>query len=572
MRYHLFSDIILEAQNYNQMFSKILEISKLLEPNAQDHIQTDIEENISWAKSVLKKNDRIIWFLRLIKLHWAERLNQTRFQNADPEKIAEVSRILTKEIETLRAKAKVNSYREYQLSNIIRSLEHFLSLDRVSKIQNYTWSNESPADLLGIFREYEREWQEQSTDSGVSIMDGDSLLISFDGGSKAWWLLARGACRDEADAMGHCGNVPSQKSGDRIISFRLKGENNLWTPKLTFILHKDGYLGEMKGRANEKPAPRYHPYIVELLKNDIIKGIRGGGYAAENNFSVSDLPDNIREKLIDQKPSLGTLVDLIKKMGLTNPEVLSRIKNIFDESIGYKSFNDETGEIIIQEWNDANDLVQSHGTRNAKRIGEIVSGDSDLNWDSYETEDSAIRDFLQTIVNKERKEKKNDTVELRIKEWLKENEPSYNPEEDDWIEFVMDNEVDPVITATKWAIDDGNRAGAESEMYKYFYDAVGDYGTDGDLRIGDLKYTRKEDGSIDYWGKIQLVVTAKDIAKIMQSENFDDDEELADHLADIDNNGYFDKELDITEPYYGFSGYDESAAIERFYEHLNEQL
>lgn len=571
MRYQLFSDIIVEAQNYNQMFSKIYEVIKFLDENAADHVREDIDQNISWARTVLKKNDRVVWFLRLIKLHWLERLNNMRFASVEPEKVLEISNILKREIDITKSKANVGSYREYQLSNIIRSLEHFLSLDRVSKIQNHTWRNESPSDLLGIFREYEQEWQEERNDSGVPIRDGDTLLIPFDGGSKAWWLLSRGACRDEADAMGHCGNVPSQKSGDRILSFRLKSENSLWTPKLTFILHKDGYLGEMKGRANEKPAPRYHPYIIELLKNDLIKGIRGGGYAAENNFSLEDLPENARKELVELKPSLGTLFDLVEKYGKSNPEVIQRIKNILEDSISFKSFNEETGEFIILQWDDASDLVSDRGNDTAKWVGKIISGEDDLNWSSYEIDDRQIKDFLETIVYKEKKEKKNDTIELKIKSWLEENEP-YNPEEDEWIDYVIDNDVSQVVNPARWAIDDGHRAGAESEMYKYFYNAVGDYGVDGDPMIGDLKFTRKEDGSIDYWGPISLVITADDIIKIMKNERIHDDGDIADHLSDIDNDGYFDKDLQITEPYYGFSGYEEDTAIERFYELLDEEL
>lgn len=571
MRYHSFSDIILEAQNYNQMFSKIFDVAKNLDQNAEDHIREDIEQNISWAKSVLKKNDRIVWFLRLIKLHWLERLNSMRFTNVEQDKVLEISKILKREIDITKSKSNVNSYRDYQISNVVRSLEHFLSLDRVSKIQNHTWSNESPNNLLGIFRGYEREWQEESTDSGVSIREGDTLLIPFDGGSKAWWLLSRGACRDEADAMGHCGNVPSQKSGDRIISFRIKSDNNLWTPKLTFILHKDGYLGEMKGRANEKPAARYHPYIVELLKNDIIKGIRGGGYASENNFSLEDLSENVRKDLIDLKPSLGSLVDLVEKYGSNHPDVILRVKNILEETISFKSFNEDTGEFVVMEWKDATELVDDRGNDTAKWVAGIVSGNDDLNWSSYDVDDRQIKDFLETIVSKEKKEKKNDTIELKIKSWLAENEP-YDPEEDDWIDYVIDNDVTQVINAVKWAIDDGNRAGAESEMYKYFYNAVGDYGVDGELLIGDLKFSRNEDGSIDYWSPIQLIITAEDIAKLTKSANIHEDGDIADYLADIENDGYFEKELTITEPYYGFSGYEEDVAIESFYERLDEEL
>lgn len=41
--------------------------------------------------------------------------------------------------------------------------------------------------------------------------------------------------------------------------------------------------------------------IVELLKNPIIKKIEGGGYLPQNNFSLNDLPDNLRDEIISYK-------------------------------------------------------------------------------------------------------------------------------------------------------------------------------------------------------------------------------------------------------------------------------
>ena len=47
----------------------------------------------------------------------------------------------------------------------------------------------------------------------------------------------------------------------------------LWKPHLTFIVN-DGYLGESKGFANQKPASRYHPYIARLLLEHPILELR----------------------------------------------------------------------------------------------------------------------------------------------------------------------------------------------------------------------------------------------------------------------------------------------------------
>ena len=61
-------------------------------------------------------------------------------------------------------------------------------------------------------------------------------------------------------------------SSDTVLSLRQKvthdGEK-YHRPVLTFILDDRGFLGEMKGRNNNKPSEKYHSYIVELLKSPI---------------------------------------------------------------------------------------------------------------------------------------------------------------------------------------------------------------------------------------------------------------------------------------------------------------
>jgi hypothetical protein len=102
-------------------------------------------------------------------------------------------------------------------------------------------------------------------------------------------LSHRTYCKREGDAMGHCGNAPSAKVGDRVLSLRKDMGNGNFRPSLTFILGADGYLGKMKGRANEKPNPKYHDMIVALLLQPEINGCKGGGYAAHYNFTLLDL-------------------------------------------------------------------------------------------------------------------------------------------------------------------------------------------------------------------------------------------------------------------------------------------
>ena len=57
----IIDQIIQEAQNYEGMFNDILKL------DADPRLQQQIVQDINWARKILRKNDRIIWFLRWSK-------------------------------------------------------------------------------------------------------------------------------------------------------------------------------------------------------------------------------------------------------------------------------------------------------------------------------------------------------------------------------------------------------------------------------------------------------------------------------------------------------------------------
>ena len=53
----IIDQIIQEAQNYEVMFSDIFKL------DADPRLHQQITQDINWARKILRKNDRIIWFL-----------------------------------------------------------------------------------------------------------------------------------------------------------------------------------------------------------------------------------------------------------------------------------------------------------------------------------------------------------------------------------------------------------------------------------------------------------------------------------------------------------------------------
>lgn len=172
--------------------------------------------------------------------------------------------------------------------------------------------------------------------------------------------------------MGHCGNSP--RRGEKNVSIlslrepKQYGKEKLWYPHLTFILNgpgETGVLGEMKGRNNDKPVPKYHPYIIELLKDPRIKGIVGGGYLPEHNFSMNDLTKEQRMEIAAVNPNVGTTIrDYYEEHGM-DENLEQRIRTVLElpESARY----DDNYGFIIHEWKSQGEFINDCGDREAKK-------------------------------------------------------------------------------------------------------------------------------------------------------------------------------------------------------------
>ena len=258
----------------------------------------DHEQDIRWGKN-LKKQDRVVWYLNILKQY---------LQNPNDNK-------------PLGGEKNLGQFQE--------KLTHYLG-QNIPKIDAVVFKNEINAqDLFNQFAQIEQEHQsKQRSEAPPAIQTGDYKLIPFSNGT-AWWYINRAYCSDEARSGGHCGNVVGQhKEDQRILSYRDTGGHVL----LTFILEPNGTLGEMKARFNRKPDPKYHPYIMQLLLNNIIKGITGKGYLPDMNFSIFDLDEKNLDLIDKNKPKL--IRDQLK---ITPSEILKAPRDIQQKYSNYVS-------------------------------------------------------------------------------------------------------------------------------------------------------------------------------------------------------------------------------------------
>ena len=270
--YQLFHEFVLESSK------KIYEEVNITEASYDGMItsmkakypdfQQEIADQLKWAKATLKKDEKIVWYMKNVG-------NMLADQQAG------------KQVPDIKA--------------IQNDLGHFFGFN-IPAVDQYQFGKKSYDEIIGDLRSIEQDWSEKQAKRNlppIEPQEGDYELMKFPDGS-AWWWVDRAYCEKEGEYGKHCGNVTGKsKPNQRILSLRKNGQ-----VLLTFVLEPNGNLGEMKAYNNQKPSEKLHPQIMSLLLSDKVKGIEGGGYLADNNFSVFDLSDENLQVIQNKKPNL----------------------------------------------------------------------------------------------------------------------------------------------------------------------------------------------------------------------------------------------------------------------------
>jgi hypothetical protein len=262
MRYvNLFETFQLnEAVNYDQLFEPVINLYKKFQddPELQEwgdiqYLQGMIKDRIKYIKSTISQGRPGYqnWIMYALKYE-RMRMILAILDNVTKPYDTNISKKLEKYFDFGVNISDGNTTRLYQLVNgLTRKLEHFSAYD-YEPIKRYNPTQDSEkviADLSKLEQEYFDRMGED--DRLLELEDGDKIIKDF-GDGMVWIMLSRGACQAEGDSMGHCGNVPSVQSGDRIISLRKKrprGNEMFYEPFATFIYNeKTKELGERKGR------------------------------------------------------------------------------------------------------------------------------------------------------------------------------------------------------------------------------------------------------------------------------------------------------------------------------------
>lgn len=590
------------------------------------------QEHIDWARRVLKKSDAIVWYLRWSRIHmyWESLRRKTMHEKGlrsldtlEPDKVLNKLLQKTGKSEGIRRWQDIAKYMASG-PQARRNLEHFLSLD-IAAINDYEFGNKNPQEIIRNFRKIEEEWKEKY-DGLIPMEDNDQIIMDFENGY-SWLFLDRSECDLESKAMGHCGNAAGTET-DRILSLRSRVEGPegkpVWKVWLTFILHSNDHLGEMKGRGNDKPREEFHPYIVALLGDEdlsaiiekktvsdkdvftrkdergekyytyvddnevevspwdprgdgtyypneswedkhgeirysqyhyttrtptdiTIKGIRGGGYLPENNFKLSDLDQEAQDALVEKKPSLGTIEYQYRKFGMT-----SDLKKQVYDLVEAKGYIEGKGFVIGDYDDDINKAIENLGTIAIHQdnngsfpaaiwAADIVSGNSFV--EIYDAPDDSELESIYNQANPDIQER----IQERLQSLMK-TEVSYH----DVFSFLEEHDT-LIYDALKQAYTDGAEVGTQNEIYE------------------DLVSWLKEH-SIVYENGWKFIVSDEEAvegAMEIQSsgDEYETDMSFVEWYA-----SYIDGEItDLQGPHYGWHGFDDEAATNRFEELLYEE-
>lgn len=265
--------------------------------------RVNFKEEIEWACRFLGKEDRVVWYLGII-----QRASIMRMMEEKP-----LSRALKSKIHRITNRFSIQQVQSEYLCDFKNAWEHFRNVQDMYEhpdMLNYNFFSKedqartpkAPDKVLIDFGIMEKKIHE-SYKTERYCNDGSSF-IEFDDNWR-WFCVTEGKSKQEANAMRHCGNGFGSPN-DLLLSLRepiKNGNIELWKPHLSFILN-DGYLGETKGYANQKPKDKFHPYIAKLLEDERIKGIHGGGFLAKSNFSFADLSIPLRSQVLEKNKTL----------------------------------------------------------------------------------------------------------------------------------------------------------------------------------------------------------------------------------------------------------------------------
>ena len=262
-----------------------------------------------------------------------------------------------------------------------------------------------------------QEWHDslEVGQGDINYKEENPILLDFrdENGDGFYWAdLDTKYSPEECDRMGHCG----RSSYGYLYSLRqiipLNNKYKLNKSVLTAAIGEDGILYQLKGVKNSKPKDEYHQYILPLFyvigepepgEGKLIQGF-GSEYASEQDFKLTDLPEETIKELYQNRPELfdsRPLQRLLDKMGIIE---LEPIPTTFTLEISPEDFDD----YIDGGWYNTYTNRTTGNQRKVSIFTEIMSGDAWELWGDQNSTDFGA--YFQYTIDNETEERLWDIV------------------------------------------------------------------------------------------------------------------------------------------------------------------
>jgi hypothetical protein len=265
---------------------------------------------------------------------------------------------------------------------------------------------------LGELHRKSKRWHD-SLEIGhgdINYKEENPTILDFtdDNGNGFYWAdLNTKNSPEECERMGHCG----RSSYGYLYSLRqvipINNKYKLNKSVLTAAIDEDGVLYQLKGVKNSKPKDEYHKYILPLFyslggdgeEDDYLIQEFGSEYASDQDFKLSDLPEETIKSLYQNRPELFNsrpLQRLLGKMGIIEYNPLPTTFQLditpddFHSYIDGGTYNAYTNRTTGEK-------------KRVSRFEEIMEGDAFSLWDQDGYED--LSSYFQYTIDEPTEER-----------------------------------------------------------------------------------------------------------------------------------------------------------------------
>jgi hypothetical protein len=311
----------------------------------------------------------------------------------------------------------------------------------------------------------------------INYKETNPTMLDFtdENGNGFYWAdLNTKNSDEECNRMGHCG----RSSYGYLYSLRqvipINNKYKLNKSVLTAAIGEDGIMYQLKGVKNSKPKDEYHQYILPLFyvlggggeEDDyLIRGF-GSEYAADQDFKLTDLPEETIKDLYQNRPDLFSsrpMQRLLGQMGIIGVEPLPTGFTLEIRPEDFDGFLDGG-------WDNTYTNRTTGDKRRVSIFTEIMSGDAWELWGHHDNED--IGSYFQYTIDNETKERLWDIVEKIAERDSIELDEGLDLE--DAVEKVDDNHE--IRNAIGSAINDADANDYVDYLQKQVESALEEYG------------------------------------------------------------------------------------------------